>query len=508
MSHFLSVFPSSVHFRFPKNQIDVTEKLKRFRADEDGIATVWSIFWLIICFAISGLSVDVSNAWKVHTILQSTADSSALAGAYELQGVGKTNTEIDAAVKDWAIDFAERNMHLDRYGDVLLPDDVQLGYWSGSSFTPMANSTDDTATPANAVRVITRQSGTGTSSGVGTFFLRFVGFDEFTVATSATVKIFSSKCDFDGIFANGTVHLSTDQTFLDDFCLHGELGVDVSEGNFFEEGTIVSMADLNDCGPDSNHCLDELNDGIELALTEHSISGGKPARIGDYLVDMNSYRNGAPLNKYLEDVHAYTVELLTDGYDAGSYPGIVTETHVPVFNEKFDMTLLKPGVINYIDCPSDGFDVNLSAQQSDAEPIMLQNIIVVGNGCDFKFNPTYQFANSIFSTNATGDETFTGVQGVALGLEDGDGGCETGGDVTLITEGSVKFASQLTAYDLQIIAAKNVQLAAKSDALSTHVGTTIHAGGNVKITTEHTFRGCPGRTVSGFDRVFSWALVL
>ena len=93
-------------------KLRLLNNLRRFGSNEDGIATVWSIFWLILCLAISGLAIDVTNAYKVHQILQTTADVSAHAGALELGGGG--NSTVVAAVKQAANQYAALNMRPDR----------------------------------------------------------------------------------------------------------------------------------------------------------------------------------------------------------------------------------------------------------------------------------------------------------------------------------------------------------------------------------------------------------
>lgn len=513
MFYFRGVFSIGASIAPSKKQRIITGKLKSFSKDEDGIATVWAMFWLIICFSLSGLAIDVTNAWKVHAILQSTADSAALAGAIELQGKGKTNSEIDAEVTKWAVDIAERNMHLSRYGDVLTPEDVILGYWDGTSFTPM-DSTNDTLDPANAVRAITRQTGAGTTSSVGTFFLRFVGFDEFQVATSAVAKIFGAKCDYDGLIAAGGVKLSTKQNFLDEYCIHGEEYLDLSSDNYFELGTIASTEFAENCGPSAGHCTNKHNPGIVPAFRTQSIGFSKTINIDSYI---DILQNGYSDDSDFYAVNAYVENLLFGNkyeyFDPNGYippPAELTtlqwtDTFKPKPNEPLDVSLLDPNKINVIDCGRDGFNLELGQLDKNADPITLDRIVIVGDGCDFVFDSSVNFTNAVIATTATGNHTFTGSSGVLLGLNDN---CSLGNEVTLITAGSVNFAAKLSAYDLEIIAADDVHLAAKANSMGEHIGTNVTAGGDIQVTTGHTFHGCEGRTTSVFDAIKSWSLVL
>ncbi len=505
MFNFRSVFSFDADLASSKKQTYLTSKLDNFVEDENGIATVWSMFWLILCFSISGLAIDVTNAWKVHAILQSTADVSALAGAYELSTAD--NEDIEVLVEAEANEYASFNMLPTRYGDVLSDQDIIVGWWDKNdrTFTALVEpiDPDDARGPVNAVRTVTRQTGANGTSAVGTFFLRFVGFDRFSVVTAATAKMFTAKCDYDGIMSDGFVAMSTDQHFIDEYCIHGEEGINISQANVFDIGTVASMANLNNCGPSEGHCLDSANEGIEAALQEKSLRYSKAAHIDDYLESMPSYDDG-DVNT---SVTRYITSILLEGQKTVPLVGSFVRNDIPVSNRnQFDMSLLIPGRINVIQCPRDGYNVNLSFDSNNAaESILVSNMIVVGDGCDFSFDSNTKYEDSIIATNATGNQTFSGSAGVVLGRNDG---CTQGGEVTLITKGSVGFAAKLSAFDLEIIAEQEVHLAAHANETSIHVGTSISSGGDVKITTGHTFAGCAGQTESVWDIVKSWALVL
>ena len=501
MTSFRIVFSWRTPSPAPENKNRILKPFRDFSKDEDGIATVWSMFWLIICFALSGLAIDATNAWRVQQILQSTADSAALAGSIELQTVD--NDAIEALVEFQANRFAALNMGTGRYGDVLINQDITVGYWDdvAHTYTPYDSENVTHVAPVNAVQTITRQNETQNHA-VGTFFLRFVGFDQFAISTKATAKIFTAKCDFDGILAQGSVKLSTKQSFLDEYCVHGELGIDISQDNYFEEGTIADMADLSTCGPSEDHCVDDANLGIEDALRQMTLSGGKASKIDDYYDGL--LPGGAYLPEYFADANG-DIHLF-DGSDGSKVE------FFPKANDPLDVTLLKEDVVNVIKCPKDGFDVKLGLPK-DVDPITLKNIVIVGDGCDFIFDSSVSMENAIVATNATGNQTFSGSSGVHLGTNDnttdadGNNVCHQGGEVTLITKGSVNFASKLNGYDLEIIAKDDVHIAAKANDMGVHIGTNISAGGDVQITTGHTFHGCEGRTVSLFDPIMSWALV-
>ena len=170
----------------------IIQKTKSFIRNEDGIATAWAIGWLILCFSIAGLSIDITNAWKVKQFLQSTADVAAHAGGLELGG--PESQQLLDKVTAAANEYASLNMNPARYGDVLVNNDVSVGYWDNETKTFQDMNVGGSTSIPDAVRVVTRQDGVA-SSKVGTFFLRFVGFDAFTIAATTTVQNFISICE-------------------------------------------------------------------------------------------------------------------------------------------------------------------------------------------------------------------------------------------------------------------------------------------------------------------------
>jgi Flp pilus assembly protein TadG len=454
-----------------------TQQTKRFIRNDDGIATAWAIGWLILCFSIAGLSIDATNAWKVKQILQSTADVAAHAGGLELGTVG--NASIKEAVTISANQYASNNMRPARYGDVLVDTDILVGYWDGENkiFTEMVSGDVDIP---NAVSVTTRQDGVN-SSKVGTFFLRFIGFDAFTVATTSTVESFVSQCEQDGLIARGSVKMSTQQSFLGDFCVYGLSGIDASDQNYFAEGTTAGMLNLDDCGPLPENCTNEYNPGIEEALRQSNMTFGKIDRIAV---------NIGKLQDPLSDMIPWYIDR--------------TQEVIEIDPKNFDIqTEFISGRIHVVKCTSPGQNVNLGGLANIAnnggnntdtgaytigQSILKSKMVIVGDNCDFDFDESVRFEDAYIATTATGQQTFSGSANVQLGENDG---CDEGGEVTLITAGDVNFAAKLDAYDLEIVAAGDVGFASHAnDGDSIHKGTNVWAGGDIRVTTKHTFEPC------------------
>jgi len=471
----------------------IIERTKRFIRNEDGIATAWSIGWLILCFSIAGLSIDVTNAWKVKQFLQSTADVSAHAGGLKLGTVG--NSGIQEAVAIEANKIAAINMRESRYGDVLVNNDIQVGFWNGDTKV-FGEMTAGTTEIPNAVRVVTRQDGIASSS-VGTFFLRFVGFDAFTVAAAATVEKFVSQCEKDGILAAGTVKMSTQQAFLGEYCVHGELGIDVSNANYFELGTIASMKNLENCGPSAVHCENESNAGIEEALRQGSMTLGKLARIDTYISQLQNPGVDLGVDVFPETFDRATSIVHTNlNPKTFNFADDLVPNGVYVFNcSRGENVKISASLVNNNGVGNDTGEENISPRLTKS------NVVIVGDDCDFVFDQTISFEDSVFATGSTSNQSISGSANAVLGRNDG---CKEGGEVGVITKGDINFAAKLEAYDVEMIAAGSVNLASHgNDGDSIHVGTNIISGGDVDITTKHTFVGCAGATDSTLDTKYT-----
>ena len=559
MFYFRGVFSLDASIASSKKQYCLVNKLEDFSEDEGGIATVWAMFWLILCFSISGLAIDVTNAWKVHTILQSTADASALAGAYELQSRGPSNQklnnyEVYIEAQDWAVDFAEKNMNSDRYGEVLLEDEVRLGYWKAGGFQPMAFAPADDAAykgepPADAVYVTTRQSGTGATSAVGTFFLRFIGFDRFTVATESVATIFLSKCAYDGLFSAGKLNLTMGQEFYDEFCIHGEEGIFAAQGNYVSPNSVVSAPSYDLCGQNETKCSEDTdaNIGFEESFVEQTLfpEVDTETKVGGSQTAGNIWMSGK--------LDGYIASLLGGGDEPFAYSPPYVSTSLPIVtltlagNNTLNDVLKEKGYENgfekgftyEIKC-NGGKDVKLAPADDETWDTISQ-VVIVGKGCDFVFASSIQYYDLVIATDSTSRSSISSPEGITLGYYDA---CDDysnlpielnpnnpnknyfGGAVTLLTQGSVHFASKFHSYDMEIIAANNVHLAGRPvkdsggntyavigdevepTGINVHVGTTITTGGDIHVSRSHEFNGCLGRISSNlFDPKKSWRLV-
>ena len=62
--------------------------------DEEGSATVWSLFWTLVFLFLAGISIDASNAYRFKSALQMTADASSVGRDPELHERGTPMSEL------------------------------------------------------------------------------------------------------------------------------------------------------------------------------------------------------------------------------------------------------------------------------------------------------------------------------------------------------------------------------------------------------------------------------
>ncbi len=184
--------------------------VSRFLADQRGGGTIMGLLWFILLVGITGMAVDTTNGFRARTMLQATADAAALAAVIDLPD--------QAAVAASAIVYAGVNMPSFPYGEVLDPADVLVGLWD-----PATSSLDTTAALPDSVMVTARQAGQNENP-VQVNFLRIVGLTEWNVRAQAVAQRFVPECLKDGLIARGVVDISSNNDFVREICVHGQLG--------------------------------------------------------------------------------------------------------------------------------------------------------------------------------------------------------------------------------------------------------------------------------------------
>ena len=209
--------------------------LGQFLRDERGSFTLWSLVWFLLYAAIGGLAVDVTDAFRNQSMLQSTADAAALAGAMSLPD--------QTDVVSQATAYARINMNPDTNGVVLPDAEVHIGTWDfgAETFSPGGS-------PPNAVEVITQRAASN-GNPVLTNFLRVIGLRQWDVNAEAIAVRGVSECSNNGLIADDVLDQRTSNGYYNDICIHGVKGMRLRQANYFEPGTAASTT-CNDCpGP-------------------------------------------------------------------------------------------------------------------------------------------------------------------------------------------------------------------------------------------------------------------
>lgn len=220
----------------------LSKSLVRFLRDERGSYTVWSVLWFMIYVGIGGLAVDVTNVFRHQSMLQATADAAALAGVMSLPDENKA--------KYAARLYAQHNMRPEYNGYVLEYEDIQVGVWDFSSETFVTPGSD---TP-NAVHVTTRRAQQNENP-VTMNLLRILGMfgldTWWNVQAEAVAVRGLEACYNNGIIAGGQLTMSSQSSFRNFMCLHGDDGIKFTQDNFFEAGVAASVG----CAEGESGCL-------------------------------------------------------------------------------------------------------------------------------------------------------------------------------------------------------------------------------------------------------------
>ena len=412
-----------------------------FARDEDGAVTIWATSWTIVFLLIGGLSIDVGNAWKERSMLQSTADAAALAGAIELGSV------LDEAARAEAIRIAELNLN----NDVLVGADIISGKWDTASRT-----LDTAALVHDAVQVVTRRD-SGGGNQVPTFLLKLIGITYWNVSTAATAQKFLPGCIKDGMVADNTVQISSNNNFFDGYCIHGQNGVQVSSNNFYEgpsggiPGVIVSMNDLADFGMPASGFAS--SPGLQEALRENWMRPKSVDHIGEILtalLDVNSPR-------------------IPDFIDT-------TKPVIVKTRATFKPAAMLPGRIYSVNC-SGSQQINFPANSLVRDSILVTS-------CRISTASGVRFESSIIATSNSASNSISSAQGAILGKDDN---CAKGGGSLFLTAGGVDYAAHLEVYGSQVIAAGDIKIVAESQGIE---GASFQSGNDIKLTSNGSFGNC------------------
>ena len=471
--------------------------LKNFLRDENGAGSAWAIMWVIICVGLGGLALDGSNAWRHKQMLRATADTAAHAALVTLER-GGTPDQARAV----AAEIAHANLPVGKFGDVV-PDpatDIQIGRYQAASgtITSAANS--------NAVAVTTKRNA-GANSQVTTFFLRLIGFTGWDVAAQGAAAITNTeRCDNDGIFAHGQVHLSNQNDFREGYCVHSQNFVWMPQQNQWFADTSMSMPDLTLC---EDKCVNTANPGVEEAMSEMNLLLPQFGTLVDATL-ASFYGTGPETIKQA----FFTGKALDGDLSPLLAAGIGTEglalgSTLTLTEEQFEsITTLPEGLVYMVDCSAghgQGHDttsngrLELTPNEDDSA---VTNLAIITN-CKIDIVGSLTTSAALIVTSDTGSNA---AQAAISGSADSNLGtagsyCSTSEHTGLLAKGRIHFAAKLTANNVTFMTSDEIHFAAKANDESTHTGTMILTDSDVHITSDHIFHGYPGNSGTYVDPV-------
>lgn len=417
---------------------NVKSQLRAFVEGDEGGVTAYSLIVLIGMLALGGYAVDVSNVTSRRTHLQITAD--AVAHAAILAREFGTVEEARAA----ALEISVGNLPEAYAGEVVTPEEIIFGHWDPltETFLPDEDS-------RSAVYVMAREDSTN-GNAVGTFMLGIVGFDQWDVSAISVYSTYKPSCLSDGFVAEGRVDVQSNNFYGNGFCIHSNTGVKLSQNNTFEQGTIVSMADLDTLQiPASGYTK---NIGLQEALREGSWNVRIVSRISQVIAGMQDP-------------------------DSQFYPSYITSpTQITLTNRTVAASHLTSGRIHKLTC-SGNQDMRFSTG------FTLQNVVIITN-CAVRFNQGVTLINAAIVTTNTGNQSISSSSSFTLGKGDD---CAAGGSAQLVTMGSIKFAAKLTINGGQLLAKGDISFSAQGAGAK---GVQLVAGGEISGTSNMEMIGC------------------
>ncbi|MCB2129199.1 MAG: hypothetical protein KDE03_09015 [Rhodobacteraceae bacterium] len=426
----------------------------RFLQSEDGGITALSLQMFLGAVVLGGLAVDVGNGVANKTHLQVAADAAAHAAILTREW----HSEDDA--KQAAIDMAKENMSTTVYGNILTSSDIQFGTWNAATetFTPSSGSRD-------AVQVSTKRYAAN-NNGVATYMLGLIGLNRWDVASASVFETYYPSCFREGFVAQDRVDMQSNSYYKAGFCIHSQTHVEVSSNNTFEPGVVVSMPDARDVVLPSSGFTS--NTGLQPALRDGSYNTKIINRIDSIIAGINTPNHAD-----------YGVMTSTSPYYR-SYITSATPVNVKTQGKTaLDQNDFKSGRIHVLDCKNDNTHKQLGSG------FTLKNMVIITD-CRLQIGAGAVLEDAVIITTNTDSKSIYSSADIQIGKDDHRG---FGGDVQIVTKGGMEFASKVSIFGSQLLAAGDISLTANANGIE---GASIVAGGKLDVTSNGTFGFCNG----------------
>ena len=478
--------------------------LRNFARSEQGGGLVFGLFLFVALVAILGIGVDTANAYRNRTMLTSVADIGAHAGAVAIaedKDEWEIRDAVDAAVTE--------NLPASLFGDVM-----DAAVHVNFAHYDQASRSFSSSGARNSVLVEVFQT-QANGNPVGTFFLKLAGFDTWDVsAVSAAVYDVNANCSSsDGIYSKAKVTLTSQTEIGSGYCIHSEAYVWLPQQNTFEDDSYVTMPILALC---EDKCTTEANPGI-VAWESHMVFPDFGDMIADAVTHFQAdiedpfkaeFFARVMLPSYDGEVSPDDVARLRTMEPAGQADlvarGILgqpakTGTVVTLTHAQFHAIPTLPGGLVYrIDCPPNG-NGGSTRLTFGASSGRMKGAVVITN-CSLRFDDGSYVVGSYLIT--TRDKTTATVtSGSSVIIADETFTCDRDERTVLMSVGPVQVPAEFVASNLMLIVDDKVDIASATSGAITSMGFAVYATDEVHVSSQHSFKACPGSVDDVFEPV-------
>jgi len=445
--------------------------IRGFYGDERGMVTHFALVVMILVILFSGLSLDSTNAWRTKFMLQTAADATAHAAIIELQDAGNANVDNNGknSIRNLVLPLANANLTSDSKNSAITWSDIEFGVWDTS-----ARTFTETNSNVDAVRVVARRS-SAASNALPTMLLRVAGLQSWNIEVESVAYLMTEDCGVADISTNGFFSVTSNNDFYNAYCVEAALGIDLNNGNEFDDDNVLFVTDFSDIGFPSSASMSSIvgrgTSTSSAGLTYGDIFQTKPDISAPYVADVETLGDNY-LNPYWDAQPAYVN---------------TASAVIQIAAKDVKYTAFAPGRIYEVTCGgSDGTKGQFFNNAYVTE-------VVIVSECKLQLGRNSVFEDVILVSRDTGNKSIYAASGVQLGMDDS---CADGGGVRIYTAGSVSSAANLSVYGAFISAAGDVNVASGSNGVE---GLTIYANGDVSFSSQATFGVCKDPSVSSGD---------
>lgn len=461
---------------------------------EDGAGSVFGLFAIVMILLLGGVALDATNLWRNQQMLKQTADVAAHAGTVELARGGDAAQAYAAARA-----LVEANMPHGWHGNLFANPVTDIEVLHYDPDTDLVGGTG----PLNTVSVTLRRDELS-GNPVPTFMLRVA--DILTIGDATDLShwnvaargvaafVGTRKCvSTDGLYAKGTLNLTSSSSFGSGYCLHSQDKVWMPQQNSFAAGTGISMPNLTDCG---GKCEDGSNPGAtNAAFARNLIMTDLAAHVG--MVEQAFLGTGDPTikagffkGKTLGDLSPLTaIGISTAGITQ------IGQT-IDLSQSEFEaLTTIPTGLTYNVACFGGAKSIRFGSPKGGGKTAggggtaNVSDIAVVTN-CALDFTSDARLASSmILSTLESANASITASSGARAGTA--TGGCDPALHTTIMGKSDMHVPADFAGSNVSFQVDGNIQLAASSSSSTIHhSGLSLHASGQIKVAANHRFDPC------------------